>query len=325
MASVATTYQRYQAQGLREQLSNVIYNIAPDETPVFSGASKEKVSQTLFEWQTDTLRPASSTNAHIEGDDITAFPAATPTVRVGNYTQISRDLVLISDTLEVLDKAGRKSEIAYQISLKGRAVKTDMEKIILENLGGDAGDVATARQTATLGAWVKTNTDFGGGSGADPVYTSGVPSAGRSDGTQRVFTETILKNVVQQCYISGATPNTLMVGPYNKTVVSGFSGVVTRNYDISNKPAKPTAVIAAIDVYVHDFGVLRVVPNRFQRERDAWFLDFNYLAVGILRPFKTVQLAKTGDAEKRMLIVEWGLKVKQEAGLGGAFDLTTSA
>lgn len=324
MAAVTGTYTRYTAQGLREQLSDIIYNISPDDTPVLSGASKERVNQTLFEWQTDALRPASTTNAHIDGDDITSFPSVTPTVRVGNYTQISRDLLIVSGTLDAVNKAGRKNELSYQLALKGRALKTDMEATILSNQGGDAGGASTPRVTATLGAWVKTNVDFNTGDGANPVYTSGVPSAGRTDGTQRAFSETILKNVVQECYISGATPSTLMVGPVNKAKVSGFTGVVTRNYDISNKAPKPTAVIAAVDVYVHDFGVLRVVPNRFQRERDAWFLDYNYLAVGTLRPFVTEKLAKTGDAEKRMLLVEWGLKVKQEAGLGLAADLTTA-
>jgi hypothetical protein len=323
MSSITNTFTRYSANALREQLSDVIYDISPEDTPFVSGSSKGRAKQTLFEWQTDELDAPVTTNAHIEGSDITSFPAITPTVRVGNYTQIMRKLILISDTLEVVDKAGRQSELAYQTARKGRELKRDMETNFLANIGGDAGGVATARRTATLGAWVKSNTNAGVG-GDDPVYASGVPSAARTDGTQRAFTETILRDVAQQIWISGGKMHTLMVGPHNKQVVSGFSGVVTRNFDISNQPARPTAVIAAVDVYVTDWGTLRIVPNRFQRDRDAWFWDPEYTGVEHLRPFKVVPLAKTGDAEKRMLIVEAGLKVKQEAALGLAADLSTS-
>lgn len=324
MAIVTNTFTRYGAIGLREQLADVIYNISPIDTPLFSGMARDKAKQTLFEWQTDSLAAVDTANKHLEGDDITTFPAVSPTVRVGNYTQISRKLLILSGTLEAVDKAGRKSELAYQIAKRGKEIKRDMEAIVFENLGGDAGGVSTERQTATLGAWVKSNTDFGA-TGADPTYTSGVPGAARTDGTLRAFTETILKSVAQEVWSSGGTLKNLFLGPYNKTVASGFTGVVSRNFDISNAPAKPTAAIAAIDVYVTDFGTLRILPSRFQRERDGWYIDFDYLAVAYLRPFHTVKLAKTGDAEKRMLLVEWGFKCKQEAALGLAADLSTSA
>jgi hypothetical protein len=323
MSVINNTFTRYDAKGLRENLSNVIYDISPEDTPLISGASKGSVSQTLFEWQTDALDAPVTTNAQLEGDDIDTFPQITPTARVGNYTQISRKLVLLSDTLEAVDKAGRRSELAYQLAKRGREIKRDMETTVLANIGGNAGGVGTARQTATLGAWLKTNVSLAS-PGANPVYTAGVPGAPRTEGTQRAFTETILKSVIQQVWTSGGTLDTLMVGPVNKQKVSGFSGVVTRNYDISNSRPRPTAVIAAVDVYVSDFGTLSVVPNRFQRERDAWLIDFDYVSIQHLRPFRTVELAKTGDNHKRMLVVEWGLKVNQEAAMGLAADLTTT-
>ena len=160
MAIVANTYTRYTAKGLRESLSDVISDISPSETPILSGAGKSTAKQTLFEWQTDALASADTTNAQIDGDDIDTFPEITPTVRVGNYTQISRKLLVISGTLEAVDKAGRKSELAYQIARRGKEIKRDQEAIILSNQGGDAGGTATARQTATLGAWLKTNVDM---------------------------------------------------------------------------------------------------------------------------------------------------------------------
>ena len=323
MAIVSNTFTRYGAVGLREQLSNVIYDISPMDTPVLSGASKGEAKQTLFEWQVDSLASATTANAHLEGDDITAYPAVSPTSRVGNYTMISRKLLILSGTLEAVDKAGRQSELAYQMAKRGREIKRDMESIILSNQAGDAGGTATARQTATLGAWVKTNVDLAG-DGGNPTYTSGVPGAARTDGTQRALTETIFKDTIQTAWTSGANIDSMIAfaGPVNKQRISTFSGVVTRNFDMAS--AKPTAVIAAVDVYVSDFGTVRIMPTRYGRERDVYLLDFEYIGVNTLRPFQTIKLAKTGDAEKRMLLVEWGLQVKNEAALALAADLTTT-
>lgn len=322
MALVSGTMTRYDANALREDLSDVIYDISPEETPFISSASREDVDQTLFEWQTDSLAATDTTNAHLEGDDA-SFSTPSATTRVGNYTQISRKTLILSGTLEEVDKAGRQSELAYQIAKRGRELRRDMEAIALENLAGDAGGSGTARQTATLNAWLQTNTDRES-TGADSGHSSGVPTSAATDGTNRAFTETILQSVAEDCWTNGGDPSMLMVGPFNKGEVSGFTGVVTRNFDISNADPEPTAVIAAVDVYVHDFGTLRVIPNRFQRERDAWFLDPEYYGLGILRGMRTEELAKTGDAEKRMLLTEWGLKVKNEAALGLAADLNTS-
>lgn len=324
MSIVTGTYLRYTAKGLKEDLSDAIYDVTPLATPVLSGSSKVRVKQTLHEWQTDALEAATTDNAHLEGDDITSFPTVSPSVRVGNYQMISRKTVAISGSLEEADKAGRQSELAYQMARKAKALKRDMEKIILSNQGGNAGSESVARQTATLGAWLKTNVNMNETDGGNPTYTSGVPAAARTDSaTPRAFTETIAKNVMQQVWEeSSDEPDHLFVGPFNKTVVSGFTGIAERHIRADGNT--PTSAIAAIDVYVTDFGSLVVVPNRFQRERDAWFINFEYLAITHFRPFRTIQLAKTGDADKRMLLVEWGLKVKNEAALGLAADLTSS-
>lgn len=325
MAGIITnTFLTFSAKGLREQLANAIYNITPWITPFVSRAAKVNAKGTLEEWQTESLAAVSTTNAQLQGDDVTTYDAVSATVRVGNYTQISRKTVIIADTEEVVDKAGRKSEIAHQIARKGKELKRDIEAIVLaSHQGGLAGNSTTAPLTACLDAWLKANTNFYTTDGADPVYTSGVPAAARTDGgTLRAFTETIAKDVLQQCYVAGAEPTIIMVGPFNKGVVSGFAGNADRVYNLNS--AKPGAIIGSADVYVSEWGVLDVMPNRFQRERDAWFLDFDYVQIMHLRPFKTVELAKTGDAEKRMLIQEWGLKVLNESALGAAYDLTTA-
>ena len=323
MALVAGTYTRYGAIGLREQLSNIIYDISPVATPFMSGAGVgEAAKQTLVEWQTDSLAAAAA-NAQLEGDDVT-FATPSATVRVGNYTQISRKSVIISDTLEDVDKAGRASEMALQTMKRAKELKRDMETVFLRAQAGAAGGTGTARTLAGLNAWVKTNVDKGSGAGVDPTYTSGVPNLVRSDGTQRAFTETLLKNVISTGWTNGAEFSVILVGSFNKGKISGFSGIATRNFDLSNVSPRPTAIIASADVYVSDFGTFRVIPDRFQRARDAWLLDWNFVAVRFLRPFKRKNLAKTGDAEKKFLVVEYTLQVKQEAALGLVADLTTS-
>ena len=320
MAIVTNTFTRYSAIGIREDLSNVIYNISPEETPFISNVSRENVKNTYFEWQTDALDAASSSNAALEGDDISSFSAVTPTARVGNYTQISRKDVIISGTLESVDKAGRRSELTYQLAKMGAALKRDMESSLLANQAAVAGNTTTARRTAGLPAWLTSNTDFGTG-GADPTVGS-TPTAARTDGTQRAFTETLLKNVIAEVWTSGGTPKMLMVGAFNKQAASAFSGIATKFRDV---PAGQQAqIIGAADVYVSDFGTVNIVPNRFQRARDAFVIDPEYASLAILRPIQQMELAKTGDAEKRLMLVEYGLKVSNQAAHGIVADLTTS-
>jgi len=120
-------------------------------------------------------------------------------------------------------------------------------------------------------------------------------------------------------------PDTILAGPVNKQKVStGWSGIATRNIDINEASRRPMSAVAAIDFYVSDFGTFKVLPNRFHRERDLWFINFDFLSVSTLRNFRTEKLAKTGDAEKRMLLIEYGIKVKNEAAHALAADLTTT-
>lgn len=321
MSIIANTQTTYDIRGIRENLTDVIYNISPTETPFMQSAGRASATATLYEWQTDSLASADGANAQLDGDDITSFAAAASTIRVGNYCQISRKLAIVSGTTDVVNRAGRKTEMAYQLAKRSAEIKRDMETILLRSQGGVAGNTSTARTLAALPAWVKTNTDKGA-TGADPNWTSGVPATAnvRTDGTQRAFTETILKNVIQLCWTAGGEPDTVMLGASQKQTASGFSGVATKTFYTDK--VKTTAIIGAADVYVSDFGTLNIIPNRFQRSRDGWVLNFDYVAVAYLRPFRTVDLAKTGDAEKKMLLAEYTLQVKNEAALGICADLT---
>ena len=285
-----------------------------------SNIGRETVTNTLFEFQTDTLAAAAA-NAQLEGDDVGTFDAVVATVRVQNYCQISRKTIVLSATEEVVNKAGRRSELAYQIAKRGAELKRDQEFVFLNGGIAVAGNTTTARVTASLGAFVKTNTDKQT-NGVDPSYTT-LPNSARTDGNVRTFTETILKNVIQKVWSAGGTPKILMVGPVNKQRVSGFSGIASSRFNIDGG-AKPATLIGAVDIYVSDFGNVSTIANRFQRERDAWVLDPDYAKMVVLRPYQQVELAKTGDAEKRMLLIEYGLKITAENAHGLAADLVTS-
>jgi len=318
MAIVANTFTSFSAKGIREELSNIISNISPEDVPFQSNVGSENVSNTYFEWQTDTLA-AASTTAVIDGDDVASFDATSASTRIGNYTQIARRTLIVADNLANQDLAGRNDEKSYQMAKRGKELKRDIEKVLCDNNARVAGNASTARETAGLGAWIATNTSKGA-TGTDPTAVDG--SDARGDGTQRDLTETMVKDVMQKAFTEGGQPSVLMVGPYNKTVVSGFAGIAAQRYQAPSDG--PTTIIGAADVYLSDFGTLSVVPNRFQRERDAFLLDPEYASVCYLRPIQAVDLAKTGDAEKAMVLAEFGLKVENEAAHGGVFDLNVS-
>lgn len=320
MAIVASTYTTYDTTGIREQLSDIIYNIAPTETPFMSAIKKGKAENVFFEWQTDSL-DAAANNAQLDGDDVASFSAITPTARLGNRTQISRKAFLISGTEQAVLKAGRKDELAYQIALKGKAIKRDMETALCQNGTAVTGSTSVARQTRGLEGWIATNNSFGaGGVAPNPyatTYQSVAPNTAAVDGTARAFTESMLKSIAQTIFTAGGDPDMLMVGPSQKQVVSTFTGNNTRTQDTSDGK-----LMTAISVYTTDFGTLKVVPNRFQRNRTAFMLQTDMWALNTLRAFQTVDLAKTGDADKKLLLVEYGLQCNQELASGAIRDLS---
>ena len=314
------TFTRHDAVGAREDLVDVIYDISPQDTPIMSSIGKGKATAVYHEWQTDSLASANTSNAAVEGADASAATLS-PTTRVGNYTQIVQKTIQVSGTLEAVDKAGRKSEKAYQLAKASAELKRDIEAIITANQGQSAGSSSTARVLGSLLSWIKTNTNKSSGTtaGTDPT-TSGVST--RGDGTTRTFTETMLKDVVQKVFTSGGTPTLLVVPPALKQVVSNFTGLSQHRYN-SNAGGEIT-ILAGADLYQSDFGVLQIVPDRFMRSRDALVLDPEYAALAYLRPFQTNELAKTGDSEKTQLLAELTLEVRNEAAHGIIADLSAT-
>jgi hypothetical protein len=258
-------------------------------------------------------------NAAVEGADATSATMGV-TTRAGNRTQIFQKTVQIAGTLEAVDKAGRKSEKAYQLAKASSEVKRDMELTLLSNQVAAAGNSSTARTLGGLQAWLATNGDFG---------TNGVAGASgttaRTDGTDRTFTETVLKTVVKEVYTAGGNPKVLMVNPAHKQTVSAFAGIAAQRYMAPSNEA--TTIIGAADVYLSDFGTMSVVPNRFMNstnacDETAFVIDPDMLAIAYLRPFATNELAKTGDSEKTQLICEATLEVKNEGAHGIIADLS---
>jgi len=313
------TYQTYTAIGMREDLSDVIYNISPTDTPFMSSIGKTKATAVLHEWQTDSLAAATLSNFAVEG--ATASDATmSPTTRVGNRTQIAQKTIKISGTLQSVDKAGRKSEKAYQLAKASSEIKRDMETTLLSNQVAANGDSSTARKLGGLQAWLNSN--YSGGTNG---VAGNLGTTARTDGTNRTFTEALLQTVVRSVYASGGNPKVLMVNPAHKQLVSAFTGIAAQRFMAPSNT--PTTIVSAADVYLSDFGAISIVPNRFMTSTNscnetAFVLDPDMAAVAYLRPFQTNELAVTGDNESTQLLAEYTLEVRNQAAHGIIADLT---
>lgn len=318
MAQPSQTFDSYDAVGIREDLSDVIYNVSPEETPLYSKASKTKASNTLVEWQTDSLR-ASAANAHIEGDATTA-EARTATTRLGNYTQIFKNAVVVPDTDEGLDKAGRAKEIAYQTLKIAKEQKLDIEKALFDNNARAAGNSTTARELAGVPAWLTTNTVFGANEGADPT---GDGTDARTDETTALtaFSQTKFDTVMQSIWEEGGKPDTVYLSAFQMNLALGFTG---NNNQRSAVQAGDERVIKSLAVYVTPWGTVEFMPSRENRSRDVYIMQDDMWEIAVLRATKNVAMAKTGDNTTRQVVTELTLCAKNEAANGGIFDNTTS-
>lgn len=306
MAAPSNTFLTTAAIGNREDLTDTIYRISPTATPFISLAAKGKASNTLHEWQTQDLASAVTTNAQAEGDNASA-KTVTPTVRLNNRTQISTKTVVVSGTQQAMNPAGRKDELAYQLSLAALELRRDMESSATQ-----LDVTATApRQSRGLVGWVVDNVNRNAGTLAS--YTG---NTGRTKGTAIAFTEARLKDVLQKCFTAGGDPDSILLPPGAKQTFSTFTGNATR-FDKS----EDSKLYASVDVYVSDFGELKAIPSRFQDANDVFVLQADKWAISYLRPFQTIELAKTGDAEQRELVVEWTVEARAPKANGAIYDV----
>ena len=318
MAQPTNTFDSYDARGIRESLADIIYDISPSETPFYSSTAKVTATNTYHEWQTDALR-ASADNKHVEGDE-TVAEARSATSRLGNYTQIFKNAVTVPDTDSGLKKAGRAAEMAYQVLKVAKEQKLDIEKALFANNARVAGNSTTARELAGAPAWLITNTSFGANEGADPT---GDGTDARTDETTTLtaFDQTKFDTVMQSIWVSGGRPDVVYLSAFQMNKALAFTG---NNNQRSQVQAGDEKVIKSLAVYVTPWGTVEFMPTRENRSRDVFIMQKDMWAVGVLRPTKNTELAKTGDSSKRQVVTELTLVCKNEAANGGIFDNTTS-
>lgn len=314
MALIENSLSTYTAKGLREDLTDVIYDISPTETPFMSNAARVSVKAKIHEWQTDSLAAAAA-NAQLEGNLISAA-AITATNRLKNPTQIAYKAFAVTGTTEAVDKAGRSSEVSYQAAKHGRELKRDMEKDLTGNVGTDLGGTGSARTFAGVESWISSNgTELGTGATTIGYATATGIAAAPTDGSKTsAITEGHLKLAIQEAWSAGGNPEIIMCGPTTKQDISGFSGIGTLYQDVTRRAGAGQAeIIGAADVYISDFGRHMVVPNRFSRDQTCLILDMSMWAVGFLRPMHTFDLAKRGDADEMVILTEYTLESRNEA------------
>ena len=311
MAKVTNAFDTYTATSDREDLSNIIYNISPMQTPFMSSIGKRSINNVVFDWQTEDLASPVSTG-ELEGFELSRS-ASVATTRLSNVAMISKRDATVSGSQESSDPAGKRSEMAHQLAIMSKALKRDMEEALCQNGDKTTGNATTARVTGGFESWITSN-DSRGTNGAS---TGG--GAAPTDGTQRALTETLLKDTLQLCFENGGEPSLAICGPHNKQVISGFTGRSQARQMID-----ANTVEASVSIYSSDFGELKIVPSNRSRERSLLLVDPEFAKVAYLRDFKTVDIATIGDAVTKMIVVEYGLEVSNEAAHGIVADLSTS-
>lgn len=322
MTQPTNTFDAYDSVGVKEDLQDKIYMVSPEKTPVLSQIRRFKAMQKLHEWQRDTLATPNKDNAVIEGDDRTGT-ALTATARVANTTQLFDKVAVVSSSAEKSMKAGRTSEMKYQIAKAYTEIKRDVEASILSRNPAILGNSTTARKSGGLGVMIYSNASYGG-AGATAAHTSGAPTTANTAGTNRAFSETLLKTVLQSTYTnSGEMPSIISLTPSHKVGFSAFAGIAVNRYQV--KSGQQGTIVGGADVYMSDFGELTVVPNYVQATSGndvAWILNPDYLGFAYLQPFQSTPLAKTGHTEKEMVFAEGCLVVTSEAAHGKVDNLT---
>jgi hypothetical protein len=232
-----------------------------------------------------------------EGNDAVLTEIAAQT-RVGNYSQVAAKWFAVSDTLETVDKAGRKSEIAYQTGLFLKMLARDMEYGLLNNTTSTSTDPRSANGVK---GFITTN------STAKVGFTTGTAST--------TLTETDFNKAIQLCWTEGGNPGMVLAPANLKRKISAFTGngKLTTSMDAEQKK-----VILSVDYYESDFGVVKVYATRFLATDDGatyescLILEKEKWALGTLQPLKTEKLAKTGLSTKVQMSTEYTLISRQE-------------
>ena len=329
MAIVTNTFQTTSAKGNREELSDFVSRITPEDTPIYSLIEKVSFKTTHPEWETDDLA-APADNVQLEGDDY-SFSATTPAVRMGNYAQIMRKDGIISGTQDATDNAGGVEQVKNQKLKKGVELRKDVEFSITTANASVAG---ATRKSGSLSTWLTTNVSRGA-TGANGGYSVGTGlTVAPTNGTQRAFTKTLMDGVMQLGYQNGANFKHVVCSPYVKSVfVTFMSDANVASFRYAASTGSNNSIVANADIYEGPFGKVMIQPNRVMAgsaalARNVFFIDPEFIEFGWFRKIKEdKEVAKTGDAQKFVLLGEGALKVKNEKGLGvvaDVFGLTAS-
>ncbi len=239
---------------------------------------------------------------------------------MSNRTQIFKNAVVVPDTDEGLDKAGRAREMAYQVLKISKEQKLDVEKALFDNNAKVNGNATTAREMAGAPAWMTSNVNFqSGNSGANP--TGDGTDARTDDGTATAFSQTKFDDVMQSIWENGGTPGTCYLSAFQMNKALAFTG---NNNQRANVVADGERVINSLSIYLTPWGQVAFQPSRENRSRDVFILQDDMWEVAVLRPAKNVELAKTGDNSTRQVVQELTLVCKNEASSGIIADNTTS-
>lgn len=308
MAQVAGTTDTLDIVGMAEDIEDVIFDISPEETPFLSMCKRKKATNTLHQWQTDALA-AVATNRQVEGDDA-SFTTATPTTMLSNYCQISRKTVIVSRTADAVRKYGRASELARLTTKYGKELKRDIEYALVGAQASSVGGNTTARSSAGIESMIAGNRILPAGdtTGTTPGYSGGVWTA-PTDGTATVtLVESHLQSALSAAWTDGGDASVIMVNTVQKSDMAAFAGANKfAGVYAPNQGKSQGMVIGGIDLYISDFGEHKIKLNRYMRQGTVLCLDPEYVSVAFLDGIKMEKLAKTGDAEKHMIITEFCL------------------
>lgn len=317
MTAPTNTITAVNQVGMREDLENVIYRVAPEETPFQTAIGSAKATNIYHEWQTETLATPSATNAKLEGDDVSTLDTANLPTRVGNYCQILEKTGGVSRTQGKVNLAGREDELDRQKILKGKEIKRDFEIRSIGNYASNAESGATARKFAGALAWLTSNVSRGSG-GSSGGFSAGVVSAA-TNGTQRTPTEALVKSVLATAFGNGARPTLGFMGGTDKQAFSAFTGIADIRVDA--KPGKQATIIGAADVYTGDFSNITLMPHQYGLTRDMLFIDPDMWAVATLDGISTVPLSKTGDSDRFIMTMEKTVVCRNEKANAVVADL----
>ena len=273
----------YAAIGNKDDISEIITNISPEDTPLYSALANAKATETIHQWLEDVLGEAQD-NAQVEGYTYTVREG-TPRRLLNNYTQIMDRNVYVTDTQEAVLKHGLQSEISYQMHKEVLGLAFDCERALLTQDAKELGSMSVPRKFGGLPYWIVTN-----------VFND-------SD-----LTFDLINDALEKTWNAGGKPRMLLLSPRNKRIVSTFTAGNTKYMD-GNKTSKLTQTISVLET---DFGVLTCKTDRFLDNSTVYGLRPEYMKKAFLRRFKIGDLPKTRDTIDRHINGEWTLEMRAE-------------